>query len=190
MRKAALTAAVMVCAFALALWLWRIAPLLPERGGTTCLAADYNPPRPVDLSSPRRGTQRPGEIKSMKLEIHFPPEERPFRSGTGSGYDWRYSLRLKAELADGDHLSTAAICEASDTFLDRMVPDLSCYIDCDGGGVTVWRKPGQGALSLRFEPGERLKTGASCGEDGAVFIGAEREARSFPVELVAAGQCR
>ena len=54
------------------------------------------------------------------------------------------------------------------------MPAMSCYIDCDGGSVTVWRKFGRNALSVRFEAGERLKTGGSCGEGGAVFIGAER----------------
>jgi hypothetical protein len=46
------------------------------------------------------------------------------------------------------------------------------------------------ALTARFEPGEGLKTGGGCGEGGAVFIGADREARSFPVELAAAERCR
>ncbi len=53
--------------------------------------------------------------------------------------------------------------------------------------MTVWRKFGESALSVRFEPGERLKTGGSCGEGGAVFIGAETEARGFPVGVV--GRC-
>ena len=52
----------MVSTLALALWLWRISPLLPERGGTTCFVADYNPPRPVDLSSPRRDLLSVGEV--------------------------------------------------------------------------------------------------------------------------------
>ena len=126
----------------------------------------------------------------MRLEIHFPPNERPFRNPQAGGYDWRYSLRLKAGMTDGSRLSTAAICEWNDIFIDRTMPALFCYIDCDGGSVTVWRKPGQNALTARFEPGERLKTGGSCGESGAVFIGAEREARSFPVALAAAERCK
>jgi hypothetical protein len=85
--------------------------------------------------------------------------------------------------------ATSAICEWSDTFVDRIMPALSCYIDCDGGSVTVWRRPGRNGLSVRFEPGERLKIGGSCGEGGAVFMGAEREARSMPVQLVAPKQC-
>jgi hypothetical protein len=69
-----------------------------------------------------------------------------------------------------------------------MLPPLFCYIDCDGGSVTVWRRIDQSALSARFEAGERLKTGGSCGSGGTTFIGAEKEARSFPVEAVA--QCK
>ncbi len=86
--------------------------------------------------------------------------------------------------AGSERLSTGAICEWSDTFVDRIMPALSCYIDCDGGSVTVWRRLGRNGLSVRFEPGERLKTGGSCGEGGAVFIGAEREARSLPVDAL------
>lgn len=181
MRKAAISAAGIVSALALALHLWRISPFLPERGGTTCFAADYDPSRPVDLSSPRRDKKSVGDVQSLQVQIHLPAGEKPYRNGTGGGYDWRYSLRLQARLANSEFLSTSAICEAHDTFIDRVVPALSCYIDCDGGSVTVWRKFGENALSVRFEAGERLKAGGSCGEGGTVFIGAEREAREFPV---------
>ena len=119
----------------------------------------------------------------MRLEIFLSPDEKPFRSGpSGGGYDWRYSLRLDAGLAGSERLSTAAICEWNDTFVDRIMPALSCYIDCDGGSVTVWRKIGRSAVTVKFEAGERLKTGGSCGGGGAVFMGAEREARSLPVQ--------
>ena len=184
MRKAAISAAAILSALALAIFFWRIAPFLPERGGTTCFAADYSPPRPVDLSSPRGDQRRVGEVSSMRLEIFLSPDEKPFRSGpSGGGYDWRYSLRLDARLAGSERLSTAAICEWNDTFVDRIMPAMSCYIDCDGGSVTVWRKIGRNAVTVKFEAGERLKTGGSCGEGGAVFIGAEREARSLPVRV-------
>jgi hypothetical protein len=190
MRKAAISAAAICFVLAVAIFFWRIEPFLPERGGTTCFAADYSPPRPIDLSSPRGDQRSVGEVSSMRLEIYLPPGEKPFRSGpSGAGYDWRYSLRLDARLANSERLSTTAICEWSDTFVDRIMPALSCYIDCDGGSVTVLRRIGRNALSVRFEPGERLKTGGSCGEGGAVFIGAEREARSLPVQFVAAKPC-
>jgi hypothetical protein len=105
----AITAAATLSAVILALWCWHISPLLPEPGGITCFAADYNPPRPVDLSSPRRDRRSVGEVTSMKLEISLAPDERPYRDGTGGGYDWRYSLRLNAGLSDGDRLATTAI---------------------------------------------------------------------------------
>ena len=189
MRKAAISAAAILCALVLAIFLWRISPFLPERGGVTCFAADYSPPRPIDLSSPRRDRQSVGDLSAMRLEIYLSPDERPFRNRQGGGYDWRYSLRLHAGLANGERLSTSAICEWSDGFVDRILPAMSCYIDCDGGSVTLWRKFGRSALSVRFEAGERLRTGGSCGEGGAVFIGAEREARSLPVELAPQQQC-
>jgi hypothetical protein len=189
MRKLAVTAAALFSALLLASFLWRISPFLPERGGATCFAADYNPPRPVDLSSPRRDNKSVGDVSAIRLRLHFPTDEKPFRS-EGRGYDWRYSLRLEANLTDGTHLSTGAICEWSGSFIDAVVPALSCYIDCDGGSVTVWRKFGQNALSLQFEPGERLKTGGSCGEGGVVFMGAETEARRFPVTMVPPQQCK
>ena len=68
------------------------------------------------------------------------------------------------------------------------MPALFCYIDCDGGMVTIRRRIGQSALAAHFAAGERLKTGGSCdGTGGVVFIGAEKESRSFPVD--AASQC-
>ena len=183
MRNAAISAAAIVSALVLALFLWRIEPLLPERGGTTCFAADYNPPRPVDLSSPRHDQRSVGEVSSMKLEIHFWPDQRPFHHPEGGGYDWRYSLRLDARLANAERLTSGATCEWSDTFVGRTAPTLSCYIDCDGGSVSVWRRIGRNELSVRFEAGERLKFGGSCGEGGSVFVGAEREVRSLPVKM-------
>ncbi len=39
MRKLAISIAAIFSALALAIFLWRIEPLLPERGGATCFAA-------------------------------------------------------------------------------------------------------------------------------------------------------
>ena len=189
MRTMVVSVAAIFVALGLTIYFWRIAPLLPERGGTTCFSADYNPALPVDLSSPRRDQRSVGEITSLQLEIHFPPEEKPFRDGTGGGYDWRYSLRLHARLSNGERLSSTAICEWRDNFAAHLMPALFCYIDCDGGMITVPRKIGRNALAARFDMGERLKTGGSCdGNGGVVFIGAENETRSFPVEATK-GRC-
>ena len=50
------------------------------------------------------------------------------------------------------------------------------------GPVIFRRSIGQHALTVNFAAGERLKTGGSCdGTGGVVFIGAEKESRSFPV---------
>ena len=188
MRKAAIAAAALLFTLVLAIYLWRIEPFLPERGGTTCFAATYDPPRPVDLSSPKRDARSVGDVSSMRVEIHFPPTEKPYRSGpSGGGYDWRYSLRLDAKLANSQRLTSTAICEWHDSFIDLIMPALSCYIDCDGGSVTVWRRFGRNALTVQFDAGERLRTGGSCGEGGSVFMGAEKEARSLPIEVT--GQC-
>lgn len=186
MCKTAIAATALLSTLALAIYLWRIEPFLPDRGGTTCFAANYDPPRPIDLSSPKRDERSVGDISSMRVEIHFPPTETPYRSELG-GYDWRYSLRLDAGLAKGERLSSTATCEWRDSFISRIMPELSCYIDCDGGSVTVGRKFGHNALAVQFEPGERLRTGENCsGGAGRVFIGAEQSARSLPVE---AGRC-
>ena len=186
MRRFAISVAALFSALALAILLWRIEPLLPARGGTTCFAADYSPPRPIDLSSPQRDQRSIGEVKSMRLKIHFSPDERPFRDErAGRFYDWRYSLQIDARLKDEELLSASAICEWSDGSIDRIMPALFCYIDCDGGSVSVFRTIGRNALSVRFEAGERLKTGGSCGEGLPLFIGAEKEARSLPVNAVA-----
>jgi len=178
-----MSVAAILSALALSLYLWRIEPLLPERGGTTCFAADYDPPRPIDLSSPRRDKKSVGEVKSMRLKISFPAGESPFRDDqSGRGYDWRYSLQLDARLVNEERLSTAAICEWSEAPISRIMPALFCYIDCDGGSVSVFRKIGQNSLSAWFEPGERLRTGQSCDGGGALFIGAEKEWRRLPAE--------
>ncbi|MBI5263663.1 MAG: hypothetical protein HY852_17790 [Bradyrhizobium sp.] len=190
MRKAAISVAAMLSALVLAIYSWRISPFLPERGGSTCFAAEYNPPRPIDLASPRRDKQSVAEVSSMKLQISLSPDEQPFRDQhSGRSYDWRYTLRLHAGMANGERLSTAAICEWSDTVGDRMVPALSCYIDCEGGSVSVWRKIGQNALSARFEAGEWLKISNGCGSGGAVYIGADRQARSLAVEAAPPQHC-
>src|SRR4051794_29139523 len=109
-RTAALAAVVLLSATVLAFWFWRVSPLLPERGATTCFAAEYTPSRSVDLTSPRRDQRSVGEIESMRLDIFLSPDERPYRGSSG-GYDWRYSVSLKARLTDGVRLSAAATCE-------------------------------------------------------------------------------
>jgi hypothetical protein len=190
MRRAALVAATISAALAFALFLWRIDPLLPARGGTACFAADYSAPRPIDLSSPRRDQRSTGEVTSTQIAIHFAPDEEPFRSGTSGGdYDWRYSLKLRAKLVNGETLWSWATCNWSDGGIDRIVPALFCYIDCDGGSVTIWRKIGRRGLLARFEAGERLRVGGSCGGGRPLFIGADQEARSLPVDAVPQQTC-
>lgn len=182
MRNAAISAAVILSALALALYLWRIEPFLPARDSATCFAADYDPPHPIDLSSPQRDKKSVGNIKSLRLKISLSPNERPYRNGMGGGYDWRYTLYLDARLTNNERLTSASICEWSEGFVGHVIPALFCYIDCDGGGVSVFRKIGQNALSAWFEPGERLRTGQTCDGGGGVFIGAEKEWRRLPVQ--------
>jgi hypothetical protein len=189
MRKAAVSVAAILSVLALALYLWRIGPLLPTRGGTTCFTADYDPPRPIDLSSPRRDKKSVAEIKSLRLKISLSPDEKPYSDGRGGGYDWRYSLHLDTRLTSGERLTSASICEWRDGAIARIVPALFCYIDCDGGGVTVFRKIGQNALSVWFEPGERLRTGQTCDGGGGVFMGAETEWRRLEVEQTSPHFC-
>jgi len=179
MRKLAVSSAAivltLVLTLALAIYLWRLSPFLPERGATACFTASYDPPRPIDLSSPRRDSKSVGAVSAIKLRITFPPGEKLYRDERfGRSYDWRYDLRLHATLANSDHLSTGAYCEASDSFGDRITPALFCDIDCDGGTVTVWRRIGQNGVSVRFEAGERLRMSNGCGAAGAIFIGADQ----------------
>jgi hypothetical protein len=181
MRKVAISIAAILSALALALLLWRIEPLLPEAGGTTCFAANYAPPRQIDLSSPRRDKISIAEIKSMRLKLSLSPDEKPYSDGGGGGYDWRYALYLDARLTNGERRTSASICEWREGFVGHIIPALFCYIDCDGGSVTVFRKAGQNALSVWFEPGERLRTGQTCDGGGGVFMGAEKEWRRLPV---------
>jgi hypothetical protein len=187
MRKAAISVAVILSALVLALYLWRIEPFLPERGAATCFAAEYHPPRPIDLSSPRRDKRSVADIKSMRLKISLSPDEKPYNDGKGGGYDWRYTLHLDARLTNGERLTSASICEWSEGAIGHIIPALFCYIDCDGGSVTVFRKIGQNALSAWFEPGERLRTGRTCDGGGGVFMGAEKEWRRLEVDKV--GTC-
>ena len=65
-------------------------------------------------------------------------------------------------------------------FIDGIIAGAILHIDCDGGSVTVWRKFGESALSVRFEAGERLKTGGSCGRRGGVYGGGDG-GEGFPV---------
>ncbi len=181
MRKAAISITVILSAPVLALYFWRIEPLLPARGGATCLAANYDPPRQIDLSSPRRDKKSTADVKSMRLKISLSPDEKPYSDGRGGGYGWRYALYLDARLTNGERLTSASICEWREGFVGHVIPALFCYIDCDGGSVTVFRKIGQNALAVWFEPGERLRTGQTCDGGGGVFIGAEKDWRRLPV---------
>jgi hypothetical protein len=117
----------------------------------------------------------------MRLSLVSHAEFKPWRDErSGRGYDRMFSVRLDLALVDSRNLSSSASCEWSAP--DRILPALFCYIDCDGGSVSVFRKIGQNALSAWFDPGERLRTGQSCDGGGGVFIGAEKEWRRLPVE--------
>ncbi len=68
MRKAAISAAAILSALVLAIFFWRIEPFLPERGGTTCFAADYSPPLPdrSELAARRPAQRRRSQFDAAR----------------------------------------------------------------------------------------------------------------------------
>jgi hypothetical protein len=164
----------------------RIAPLLPARGGATCVAATYAQPRPLVIG-PGTSRRRLAAVSGLAVRIHFPAGETPYDGP--NFYDWRYVLQLSVDLADGRHLSTSATCEWVDGWVSQALPALDCYIDCEGGSVSVWRQPGRDGLAVTFAPHERLRMMHGCGEGGA-FIGAEAEWVTLPAARADDDACR
>lgn len=177
--------------------LWRLSPLLPNKDDAVCFAGDFDPLRPIHLQSfgydMRKGRfkqEETGAVTVMRVEIRRRADDGISRRGTAAqSDDWYYTLRIEAELADGQRLSSAASCPWGDSWVDQANPQLACYIDCEGGSVSAWRQVGRNALSVRFEPRERLRMLRGCGDAGSVGMGADTEARSFTVERTRRERC-
>jgi hypothetical protein len=195
--KVLMFAGVLLTLTAMAAYLWRLAPLLPASGGTVCFAGKFDVPRPVHIQSfgysQERGrfTQQSMEaMTAMRVRIKNPASTRvPDGARTQADSSYIISFHVEAVLAGGLRLSTAASCQWGNTWVDQIVPELACFIDCEGGSVSAWRKAGGNSLSVWFKPREHLRMVHGCGDSGNVFIGAATEALSFPVEPVAEHAC-
>lgn len=164
----------------------RVAPLLPADGARVCFAAAYDPPRPVELTTARRDAVSLAPVTSLRLALDLPVETESDRA---HHFARTYNLTLDTRLGDGRALSTMAQCDWAGPWVGLIDPSLFCFIDCDGGTVSLWRVPGATSLSLYFEPRERLRMSDGCGSGPNVYIGADAEARSFPMAPVAVERC-
>jgi len=175
---------------AAAISLWRVSALLPDKDGGVCFAGDFDPPRPIHLQTfgydMRRGhfkQEQTGAVAKMRVEIRRLADDGNASQATATqSNEWLYIFSTKTVLADGRLLTTGATCPWGDGWVDWINPQLACFIDCEGGGVSAWRQAGRDGLSVRFESGEHLRM-HGCGDAG-VHMGADSEARSFPLDRV------
>lgn len=168
----------------------RIAPLLPEGGASACFAASYATPNPVFITSPRMDEKNLEPMTAARLRLDLPLGEMTAKGTPSSPARFRYySFRLETTLADGRTLKSWASCDWDGPEVGLVIPTLNCFIDCDGGGVTVWRAMGRNGLTIDFQPHERLRMSEGCGEGQAVYIGADIRARSFALDAAPLDRC-
>jgi hypothetical protein len=163
----------------------RIEPLLPTGDGDVCFAGTFDGAQPLAFGRPTQATGQAAHIERLTLRLTRTEERSDPRSSYR--FDRRYNFTLAADVRRHGSLRGGGQCDWNDDPLSRVMPDLACFIDCDGGVITFWRVPLRRALFVRWGAGDYLRM-ASCGEPGAI-LSAPGEGRMFQLESVPLERC-
>ena len=110
----------------------RIAPLLPAEGSSVCFAGDFDGTQALIVGWPHQ-TRGFVHVTRLALGLDHPRDQTPY-PGRGSRYhfDWRYAFTLLMRTSEREDFRADGQCDWT---------QLSCFIDCDGGGVLLARRP-------------------------------------------------
>jgi hypothetical protein len=163
----------------------RIEPLLPTEDRAACFAGTFDGTQTLAFGLPRKASGEAATI--VRLTLHLT------RSGARSDprnsyrFDRRYDFMITADVRGHGQLRGGGQCDWTEDALSRVQPDLACFVDCDGGAITLWRMPLRRSLFVRWGAGDYLRM-ASCGDPGAI-LSAPGEGRTFQLQSVSLERC-
>jgi hypothetical protein len=165
----------------------RIAPLLPAEGASVCYAGDFDGAQALTLGWPKQA-KGSVHVSKLALRLDYPKGQTPYSdNNVGYGFDWRYEFTLLVKTVEGRDFVAGGQCDWSKGIANLVEWELSCFIDCDGGGISFTRFPLSRGLTASWEPDRWLRM-ASCG-DGGQILRAGARAESFALKRDASGDC-
>lgn len=112
----------------------------------------------------KRDNEEP--VVAIELRLDRRDDQKPhWDRDVGWGWDWQYDLTRVVTTPEHKYRGSGAQCNWSSGLLSHIVPDLGCYIDCDGGDIAVRRVPGRAAVDVLWDAKSWLRMSA-CGGGG------------------------
>ena len=162
----------------------RIEPLLPPESGSACFAGTFTGELSLVRGFPHEKHANEKPVVAMQVRLDRRGDQEPhWDRAVGWGWDWQYDLSLVVTTPDRNYRGSGAQCNWSSSLLSHIVPDLGCYIDCDGGGVAIRRVPGRAAIDVVWEHNSWLRMSACSG--GGDILRAGNSSKTFRVERTA-----
>lgn len=162
----------------------RIEPLLPPERGSTCFAGTFAGEKSLVRGFPNEKRADEVPVAAIQLRLDRRGDQDPhWDRDVGWGWDWHYDLRLVVTTPERTYRGSGAQCNWSSGLLSHIVPDLGCYIDCDGGDIVVRRVPGSAAVDVVWDAKSWLRMSA-CGGGGEI-LRAGTSSKTFRVEQAA-----
>lgn len=170
-----------------------ITPLLPAEGQSVCFSSAFADGKELRFGWGDKVDEGPAPMRAMRVLIQRPPPPEPPEPGSSfygqpvHGFGFTLLATVTAEILGKGSFRAPTQCGGSDGWLSRIDPELGCWIDCDGGGITIARVPGRGAVTVTWGKSWHLRM-SSCGGGGA-YLRAPGEALSFRLEPAPAERC-
>ena len=149
----------------------RIEPLLPEEGSNRCFAGSYSGSTALTFGFHSEKRTEAAHVTRFVLRLgREPGQARRNGSMTRYHFDWRYDFRLIAETSDKGKFHSAGQCDWTEDAIAHVVQALYCFIDCDGGGITLERSPARSAIDMLWDADGWLRM-STCGGGGEILRG-------------------
>lgn len=162
----------------------RIEPLLPPERGSACFTGKFAGELRLVRGRPHQERADEEPVVALQLRLDRRGDQEPhWDRAVGWGWDWQYDLTLEVTTATRNYRGNGTQCNWSSNLLSHIVPDLGCYIDCDGGGISIRRVPGRAAMDVVWDIKSWLRM-SSCGGGGEI-LRAGSSSKRFRIEKTA-----
>lgn len=166
----------------------RIHPMLPPAGESRCFSGSFSSTPALTFGFPHEHRTDVAHVKRFVLKLDRDPDQAPHHdSMTGYSFDWRYDFRLLAETSDKGTFHTGGQCDWLENMTSAIDTGIYCFIDCDGGGVSVQRVGGRPAIDLVWDSDGWLKM-SWCGGGGEI-LRAGADTKTFRLRAAPAADC-
>jgi hypothetical protein len=127
-----------------------IEPMLPSAGSAVCLATSAAVSTKVTLRAGPHAKASTDIVEQLTLRLARKADQLPQRVANGYSFDWRYDFRVTAKLRGQGTLHGGGQCDWVDDAGSHWQFDLSCFRDCEGGSLDLYRVPFRRSFALAW----------------------------------------